>query len=326
MPQKLLSCLKAPFQNGKRLLLSTPSISEPRSLNILSRPPTSLFSTARLLQASNHRQRRRYHDPYALAQSRNRKAANLARQKTLKEERAVLMGDPVHGITTPFVQSFDTGVLPPKDTSAGAPKYVDDAPVVGDQQPEDPNYFLTPTELASSISYSGHLTTPVSSEDPHHAQLQARKHAEDHKNALTALERITALANGSSQDRTRVNIQHCISTFGRHATDAFLRPKPASRIPQSPDTLPPAPRAGPDTGSPEVQAAILTAKIRLVANHMDANGRNDKVNKRNLRLLVHRRQKLLAYLRRKERGGPRWQHLVETLGLTEGTWKGEITM
>jgi len=43
-------------------------------------------------------------------------------------------------------------------------------------------------------------------------------------------------------------------------------------------------------------------------------------------LLVHRRQKLLAYLRKKERGGERWQHLIQTLGLTEGTWQGEISL
>ena len=52
----------------------------------------------------------------------------------------------------------------------------------------------------------------------------------------------------------------------------------------------------------------------------------DKANKRNLRLLVHRRQKLLRYLRQKERGGPRFQNVLETLGLTEGMWKGEISM
>jgi ribosomal protein S15 len=95
------------------------------------------------------------------------------------------------------------------------------------------------------------------------------------------------------------------------------------------DTKPrakPIERAGPDTGSSEVQIAILTAKIRSLANFLETRGKKDKVNKRNLRLLVHRRQKLLQYLRRKERGGPRYQRCVEMLGLTEGTWKGEISL
>ena len=85
-------------------------------------------------------------------------------------------------------------------------------------------------------------------------------------------------------------------------------------------------RIGPDTGSSEVQIAILTAKIKTLADFLSTRGKGDKHNKRNLRLLVHRRQKLLQYLRRKERGGPRWQHCIETLGLTEGTWKGEISL
>ena len=86
----------------------------------------------------------------------------------------------------------------------------------------------------------------------------------------------------------------------------------------------PAHRGGPDTGSSEVQIGILTAKIRVLANEFEGVSRNDKVNKRNLRLLLHRRQKLLQYLKRKERGSGRWEHMVETLGLTEGTWKGQI--
>jgi ribosomal protein S15 len=85
-------------------------------------------------------------------------------------------------------------------------------------------------------------------------------------------------------------------------------------------------RKGPDTGSSEVQIAILTAKIRNLANHLERVGNSDKINKRNLRLLVHRRQKLLQYLRRRERAGPRWQRCIDMLGLTEGTWRGEITL
>lgn len=75
-----------------------------------------------------------------------------------------------------------------------------------------------------------------------------------------------------------------------------------------------------------MQIAILTAKIRTLAEFMKTRGKGDKANKRNLRLLVHRRQKLLVYLQRKEHGGPRWRHCIETLGLTEGTWRGEISL
>lgn len=150
-----------------------------------------------------------------------------------------------------------------------------------------------------------------------------------HENAEAAVARIVRLSNGNSKDRTRANVQRCIETFGRHHTDDVLAPKAPSNVARDPSLPGPAdktPRAGPDTGSPEVQIAILTTKIRVLANHLDGPGKQDKVNKRNLRLLVHRRQKLLTYLRRKERGGERWQNLVETLGLTDGTWKGEISL
>lgn len=76
-----------------------------------------------------------------------------------------------------------------------------------------------------------------------------------------------------------------------------------------------------------MQVAILTAKIRVLANRLEMKkGQKDKINKRNLRVMVHKRQKLLTYLRRKERGSDRWVNLVETLGLTEGTWQGEISL
>ena len=88
--------------------------------------------------------------------------------------------------------------------------------------------------------------------------------------------------------------------------------------------LEPKLRAGPDTGSSEVQIGILTAKIRILADRYAGENRNDKVNKRNLRLLLHRRQKLLKYMEKKERGSDRWHNMIEKLGLTEATWRGEI--
>lgn len=159
---------------------------------------------------------------------------------------------------------------------------------------------------------------------------------EVHKTAAAAIQRITALENGSSKNRMKVNVARCVNTFGRHNTDLLLPPKAPSLInvsdpfsaPIRPETnaAAAAKRVGPDTGSSEVQIAILTAKIRTLADVLEKRGKGDKHNKRNLRLLVHRRQKLLQYLKRKERGGPRWQHCIETLGLTEGTYMGEISL
>ena len=158
---------------------------------------------------------------------------------------------------------------------------------------------------------------------------------EAHGRVQEAVRRITNVENGNSKDRFRINVERCIHTFGRHQTDTILpgRPLPlplgpggAPIVDHEHGIAPLKERKGPDTGSSEVQIAILTAKIRNLANHLDRVGNSDKINKRNLRLLVHRRQKLLQYLRRKERAGPRWQRCIDTLGLTEGTWRGEITL
>lgn len=318
------------------------------------------FSATPSRDASTAIHRRKTHDPYILAQARARKAANLSRQTVLREERSASIGDPVRGITTPFVESFDTG-LPPitSDTLSKSRNPVKSA---GAQDPpltsrgEYAQHGLTPSRVEKSLSQSELINAAINAERPldtndnrpeaEKAADNARELAMDHHNRATALRRIVALANGSSKDRTRVNTQRCISTFGRHNTDRTLftssTPSVALSLAdnaESPNTetdagtsstLSPATasdrRAGPDTGSSEVQIAILTAKIRTLADFLGTRGKQDKVNKRNLRLLVHRRQKLLAYMRRKERAGPRWTHLIETLGLTEATWRGEISL
>lgn len=279
-------------------------------------------------------QRRKHKDPYVLAQAKQRKAVNVARQQVLQEERKEALGDPVRGITTPYIESFDN--------VGGAAVTLD---VASDSSPEQIkiktpdnailNHFLKPEELEDAIKHSYALTEPVPAEirdvaDPAQEEEDRRKHADGHARAMAAIAKIVSLENASSKEKTRANIQRCVDTFGRHNTDLTLRPRPQTNpaIQEGKPPLPEkTPRAGPDTGSSEVQIAILTAKIRVLANALEQKGcQKDKMNKRNLRLLVHRRQKLLNYLRRKERGGDRWQHLVETLGLTEATWKGEISL
>jgi len=67
-----------------------------------------------------------------------------------------------------------------------------------------------------------------------------------------------------------------------------------------------------DTGSPEVQIAILTKRILQLTDHLRANT-HDESSRRGLLKLVGRRRRLLAYLRRKEYG--RYQAIVERLNL-----------
>jgi small subunit ribosomal protein S15 len=54
-----------------------------------------------------------------------------------------------------------------------------------------------------------------------------------------------------------------------------------------------------DTGSPEVQIAILTSRISQLTDHLRANS-HDESSRRGLLKLVGQRRRLLAYIRRKD--------------------------
>jgi small subunit ribosomal protein S15 len=67
-----------------------------------------------------------------------------------------------------------------------------------------------------------------------------------------------------------------------------------------------------DTGSPEVQVALLTARINDLANHFKAHVK-DHHSRRGLLRMVSRRRKLLDYL--KQSSTERYRTLIERLGL-----------
>lgn len=71
-------------------------------------------------------------------------------------------------------------------------------------------------------------------------------------------------------------------------------------------------RAEGDTGSPEVQIAILTARINDLQEHFKANPK-DHHSRRGLLKMVGQRRNLLGYLRSKDIG--RYRVLIEQLGL-----------
>jgi small subunit ribosomal protein S15 len=71
-------------------------------------------------------------------------------------------------------------------------------------------------------------------------------------------------------------------------------------------------RAAGDTGSPEVQVALLTARINGLTDHFKAHVK-DHHSRRGLLKLVSQRRKLLDYLRRKN--AERYRGLIEQLGL-----------
>ena len=67
-----------------------------------------------------------------------------------------------------------------------------------------------------------------------------------------------------------------------------------------------------DTGTTEVQVALLTERINELTSHMAAN-RHDHHSQRGLLQLVGQRRRLLAYLSREDVG--RYNQLIKKLGL-----------
>lgn len=310
---------------------------------VLASPHLHFSTTSNLARNIRQLKKRRQEnrDAYTLRQVQARRDANLSRQAVLKEQRAKELGDPIRGIPTPFVESFDTEVPQEvkQDSSAVSLKAVK---AKADTPPASPAYAskeshldhgIKHEELARSLDFSRYLTKPLpppssTTADPNEEVQPLESWAKRDASATEAVQRIVSLTNASSKHRTKKNIERIIDTFGRHNTDEILKPKAPAVVNYNP-LIPPlkaTPRAGPDTGSSEVQIGILTAKIRVLADRYEGANRNDKVNKRNLRLLLHRRQKLLAYMERRERGSERWQRMISTLGLTPACWKGEIAV
>ena len=67
-----------------------------------------------------------------------------------------------------------------------------------------------------------------------------------------------------------------------------------------------------DTGSPEVQIALLTSRIQNLTEHLKKNDK-DHHSRRGLLKMVGHRRKLLAYLQKKDI--ERYRAIIEKLGL-----------
>lgn len=71
-------------------------------------------------------------------------------------------------------------------------------------------------------------------------------------------------------------------------------------------------RGANDTGSPEVQVALLSARIEQLTGHFKAH-KQDHHSRRGLLKMVNTRRRLLAYLKGKD--VERYKTLIERLGL-----------
>ncbi|KAJ8606167.1 hypothetical protein MRB53_041174 [Persea americana] len=87
--------------------------------------------------------KKRRRDPYAAAQSAAKRKANLSRQEVLRQERAIAAGDPVRGVETAFLRSFDS---PPAATA---------------DEDQRLSFSLKRSVLDASVARSAWLTTPT---------------------------------------------------------------------------------------------------------------------------------------------------------------------
>ena len=71
-------------------------------------------------------------------------------------------------------------------------------------------------------------------------------------------------------------------------------------------------RAEGDTGSPEVQVAIITERIKNLTDHFKTHAK-DNHSRRGLLMLVNKRRSLLDYLKKKDEA--RYTALIAKLGL-----------
>ena len=67
-----------------------------------------------------------------------------------------------------------------------------------------------------------------------------------------------------------------------------------------------------DTGSPEVQVALLSERIGYLTEHFRAH-RKDHASRRGLQVMVGKRKRLLEYLKRRDTD--RYKQLIERLGI-----------
>lgn len=131
--------------------------------------------------------------------------------------------------------------------------------------------------------------------------LESLQEAEDVEqlNAET-LSRVLDLRNASGKGIQVENTRRIIDHFGTRAGDKDR---------------------GTDTGSVEVQVAVLTYRIRNLYEHLHT-ARHDNSNRRSLTKLVHQRASLLKYLR--QRSTDRYEAILPRIGVEPRAVEGEI--
>jgi small subunit ribosomal protein S15 len=86
----------------------------------------------------------------------------------------------------------------------------------------------------------------------------------------------------------------------------------ALQVPQKAQVVKQYQRSGKDTGSPEVQVALLTERINGLTEHFKTHAK-DHHSRRGLLMLIGKRRGLIEYLRKKDT--ERYKTIIEKLGI-----------
>ncbi|EPQ28512.1 uncharacterized protein PFL1_03815 [Pseudozyma flocculosa PF-1] len=127
---------------------------------------------------------------------------------------------------------------------------------------------------------------------------------QEEQSASTILSRVLDLRNASGKGIQVENIRRIVNHFGQREKMEQLG-------------------KGVDTGSAEVQAAVLTYRIRNLASHLQA-ARHDNSNRRAMTLLVQQRAKILKYLKRQSPA--RYHAILPRIGIEARAVEGEIVV
>lgn len=237
-----------------------------------------------------------------------RKKANVARQAVLQAERSPADFDPIVGQATDFTRALlvpediwsssthsDESLYFPKTEMSYIQAAVETASHTREKLRSPATFGMPRLNQALNKSSVPRISTPGKTEEERLQQNLEQLTLENDKKS-SAGSRIVSLKNANARTIQAYNTALAVREFARKEGD---------------------------TGSSEVQAAVLTVRILNDARHIAAN-KKDKHGYKGFRELVHQRQKILKYLRKES--VIRYQDCIGRLGLTDQCIVREITM
>ncbi|CDZ96173.1 Mitochondrial/choloroplast ribosomal protein S15 [Phaffia rhodozyma] len=238
-----------------------------------------------------------------------------------------LSSSPAPTVTIPNEEDVDIieSEQPPSDATAdvttGATIYTPSNPIESFRLPVYMAHHLSNEEKEFLFSTLPYFTTDVKSlttsptdtltaEEQARQNVQARESMKAEEQSLEAMGRILSLRNASAKVILKENMKRVIKAFEAPEYQSFQQNAPRSR-------------KGTDTGSPEVQAAIYTLRIRALRAHLMVH-HQDTANTTKLRHMAHKRKRVLEYLKTLDR--VRYDKCLMELGIDKRAVEGQLVI